>query len=142
MAVKANNEEASAKTVTAEENKKNNLFAIAVGLAGASILLSAGTAFATVSHDGVRDDRGGFSHSQQGSQGGQGGMMGHKDMKGSEIMSQQDSQGGQHRERGEKGPHQNGMSELNESEDSSQVGSHGGKDMPMMQLDSTNGGNK
>lgn len=110
MAVKPNNEENLNTTVepavSAEALKKtNNLVAVAVGLAGASILLTAGTAFAgTFDHKGP-EDRGGYSQSQQGPQGGNmqgqsgegmqhgkhggrdGGRMQHRNMEGVEAAT-------------------------------------------------------
>lgn len=66
MAVKPNNEDATPAAnngdTSAALKKTNNLVAVAVGLAGASILLTAGTAFAgTFDHKGPERDR---EHSQ------------------------------------------------------------------------------
>lgn len=121
MAVKANNEE-TAGAVTAEQNKKNNLFAIAVGLAGASLLLSAGTAFATVVHDKGSDVRGGFSHGEQDSRGG---------MMSQDGVQLQQGFGGKHR--GGQDAQQGGV-----QSNSSQTAPDGTQ-MPMMQFDAKSG---
>lgn len=97
MAVKKTEESAPEADVV---KKNNSLVAVALGVAGAALLLSAGTAFANT-NDHRPDARAGYSNAQEGmqSQGGQ---------KGSQ-QGMDGQQSGQHRERGEKGPHQNGM---------------------------------
>lgn len=89
MAVKAKTEETVAEVNT--ENKNKTLIAVALGVAGLSLVLSAGGIVSNAFDRGFDGNRGPhFNQSQQGNQQGQGGRMHDRDGDRGGQFSQQD----------------------------------------------------
>lgn len=97
MAVKKTEESAPEADVV---KKNNSLVAVALGVAGAALLLSAGTAFANT-NDHRPDARAGYSNSQQGPEGQAGQQSGQQGIQG--------QQGGRHGDRQQRMQDRDGM---------------------------------